>query len=84
MEITVAVLKYNLDIVTFSFSHGDSPFYENLMVGGRVHSLLSTPHELSQQIQVGLPWLSMNMHLYLSAMIPLVQVLEGFPYRLRP
>ena len=65
MEIAMTVMKYNLDIVTFSSSHGGSPFYDSLMVGVRVNSLLSTPHELSQQIQVGLPCLSMPLPLYL-------------------
>ena len=75
----MTVMKYNLDIVTFSSSHGGSPFYDSLMVGVRVNSLLSTPHELSQT-EVGLPCLLLSMPLYLSAMTPQVQVLPGFPY----
>ena len=41
-------------VLTFTSSHGGAPFYESLMVGVKVDFLLSTPHELSQQIQVGL------------------------------
>ena len=48
MEVTVTVMIYTFVIVTFSSSHGGSHFYESLMVGVRVHSLISTPHELSQ------------------------------------
>ena len=54
MEGTVTGIIYTLVTVTFSSSHGGSPFYESLMVGVRLHSLLPTPHELCQQIQVGL------------------------------
>ena len=54
-------MKYSLDMVTFSSSHGDSTFDESLMVGVRVHYLHSTPHELSQQMQVGLPCLVMPL-----------------------
>ena len=59
MEVTVTVMIYSFVIVTFSSSHGGSPFYESLMVGVRVHSLLSTPHELSQTNTSGI---AMSLH----------------------
>ena len=61
MEVTVTVMNYSFAIVTFSSSHGGSPFYESLMVGVRVHSLLSTPHELSQTNTSGIA-LSPSLH----------------------
>ena len=79
MEITVTVMIYSFAIVTFSFSHGGSHLYESLMVGVRVHSLLSTPHELSQLTQSGIAMSPLHASLYLSTMTPSVQVLEGFP-----
>ena len=80
MEVTVSVMIYSFVIVTFSFSHGGSPFYKSLMVGVRVNSLLSTPHELSLTNTSGIAMpLLLSLPLYLSAMTPLVQVLPGFP-----
>ena len=72
-------MNYGLDIVTFS-SYGGSPLYTSLMVGVKAHSLVSTPHELSQQIYMGLTCLFVLISLYLSATTPLEQVLDGFPY----
>ena len=43
---------YGFTVVTFSSSHEGSPFYESLMEGVSIHYLFSTPHELSEQIQV--------------------------------
>ena len=65
---------YSFAIVTFSSSHGGSPFYDSLIVGVRVHSLLSTPYELSQTNSSGI---TMSLHAYasLSTITPLVQVL---------
>ena len=80
MEITVTVKFYSFTIVTFSSSHGGSPIYESLMVGVSVHSPLSTPHELSQTNTIRIACFFMPLSLYLSAMTPLMQVLEGFPY----
>ena len=71
-------MKYNFNIVTFSSFPGRSPFHESLMVGLGVDSPLSTPHELSQQIQSEIAMYSLQENLLL-AKSPLVYALKDSP-----
>ena len=44
-------------VIMTSSSHGGSPLRKSLIVGVRVHALLSTPHELINKYKVELPYL---------------------------